>query len=100
MIVPNPVGTAPGFRISIGPGKSLIWLSGVPQEMTAMLNETVLPWIAKQRGDAEQISACTFKIYGLTESKLDDLMKPVKLGPRSQTFISRPLPGSNFASDG
>jgi nicotinamide-nucleotide amidase len=79
VIVPNPVGTAPGFRISIGPGKSLIWLSGVPQEMTAMLSETVMPWIAQQRCEAEQISAYTFKIYGLTESRLDDLMKPVKL---------------------
>jgi nicotinamide-nucleotide amidase len=81
VIIPNPVGTAPGFRITIGIGKSLIWLSGVPQEMTAMLNETVLPWIAQQCGDAGQISACTFKIYGVTESKLDDLLKPVKLDP-------------------
>ena len=80
LIVPNPIGTAPGFRVPMGPGKNLIWLSGVPQEMTAMLNDTVIPWIVQQRGDAEQITASTFKIYGLTESKLDDLMKPVKLG--------------------
>ncbi len=80
VIVPNPIGTAPGFRVSIGPGKALIWLSGVPQEMTAMLSETVIPWIVQQRADAEQIIACTFKIYGLTESKLDDLVKPIKLG--------------------
>src|SRR4029450_5579517 len=80
VIVPNPIGTAPGFQVPIGPGKTLIWLSGVPQEMTAMLNDTVIPWIVQQRADAEQIPACTFKIYGLTESKLDDLMKPVKLG--------------------
>ena len=45
-----------------------------------MLNDTVIPWIVQQRADAEQITACTFKIYGLTESKLDDLVKPVKLG--------------------
>jgi nicotinamide-nucleotide amidase len=48
--------------------------------MTAMLNDTVIPWIVQQRADAEQITACTFKIYGLTESKLDDLVKPMKLG--------------------
>jgi nicotinamide-nucleotide amidase len=80
VVVPNPIGTAPGFQVPIGPGKTLIWLSGVPQEMTAMLNDTVIPWIMQQRGGAEQITASTFKIYGLTESKLDDLMKPVKLG--------------------
>jgi nicotinamide-nucleotide amidase len=80
MIIPNPAGTAPGFRVDIGQGKTLIWLSGVPQEMVAMLEDTVMPWIAERRTEAEQISACTFKIYGLTESKLDDLLKPVNLG--------------------
>jgi nicotinamide-nucleotide amidase len=79
-IIPNPVGTAPGFRIEVGQGKTLIWLSGVPREMIAMLNETVMPWIAEQKGDAAKIAACMFKIHGLTESKLDDLVKPVKLG--------------------
>ena len=80
VIVPNPVGTAPGFRVPAGPGKTLIWLSGVPQEMAAMLNETVIPWIVKQRAAAPQITACTFKVYGLTESKLDDLVKGIELG--------------------
>jgi nicotinamide-nucleotide amidase len=84
VIVPNPVGTAPGFRVPIGPGKSLIWLSGVPQEMTAMLRETVMPWITQQRGSADQIAAATFKIYGLTESKLDELVKPIKLGSQAR----------------
>ncbi|HSF59648.1 MAG TPA: competence/damage-inducible protein A [Candidatus Binatia bacterium] len=84
VIVPNPVGTAPGFRVAIAPDTSLIWLSGVPQEMTAMLKQTVMPWIAQQRGDAGQIAAATFKIYGLTESKLDDLVKPIELGPRAR----------------
>ena len=83
-IIPNPVGTAPGFRLSMGPAKSLIWLSGVPQEMTAMLSETVMPWIARQRTDAEQISACTFKIHGLTESKLDDMLQPIHLNPQAK----------------
>jgi nicotinamide-nucleotide amidase len=84
VIVPNPVGTAPGFRVSVGPDKSLIWLPGVPQEMTAMLRETVMPWIAQQRDDADQIAAATFKIYGLTESKLDDLVKHIKLGSQAR----------------
>jgi nicotinamide-nucleotide amidase len=48
--------------------------------MAAMLNETVMPWIEQQRAAAPQITACTFKVYGLTESKLDDLVKDVELG--------------------
>jgi nicotinamide-nucleotide amidase len=84
VIVPNRIGTAPGFRVSLGGGKSLAWLSGVPQEMAAMLSETLLPWIAQQRGDAEEASACTWKLYGLTESKLDELVSPVDLGDRAR----------------
>lgn len=83
-ILPNPVGTAPGFRVSLGQNKTLIWLSGVPHEMTATLDETVLPWIAQQNVAAEQISACTFKIHGLTESGLDDILKTVELSQKTK----------------
>ena len=79
-IIPNPVGTAPGFQVTVAGDKPLFWLSGVPQEMKAMLEATVIPWIAAQRGtDSSEIYACTFKIYGLTESKLDALVKPIAL---------------------
>jgi nicotinamide-nucleotide amidase len=80
-MIPNPLGTAPGFRVSLGSGKELIWLSGVPQEMEAMMAETVLPWLASRRAPTQQIASCTFKLYGLTESKLDELVKGVELGP-------------------
>jgi nicotinamide-nucleotide amidase len=83
-VIPNPLGTAPGFRIEIGPEKTLIWLSGVPREMAAMLNETVVPWVTQQRGELGKISACTFKIHGLTESKLDDLLKTIELGSQAK----------------
>ena len=84
MIIPNPVGTAPGFRVEIDSTKSLIWLSGVPQEMAAIFDQTVLPWITAQRGGGREIFVRTFKIYGLTESKLDDLVKPIDLGPAAR----------------
>ena len=83
VIIPNPTGTAPGFRISIGQDKTLIWLSGVPQEMNAMLQQTVMPWIAQQTGAQQQFLSCTFKIYGLTESKLDEMLKPLNTGPHA-----------------
>lgn len=78
-IVPNPVGTAPGFRVTNQEGKHLIWLSGVPKEMEAMLKESVLPWVAGESKGGGEILACTFKVYGLTESKLGDLLKPIQL---------------------
>ncbi len=79
-IIPNPVGTAPGFNVDFGQGKRLLWLSGVPHEMTAMLRETVLPWIIEQQGSQSAIHEAVFKVHGITESKLDDLVKPVELG--------------------
>src|ERR1043166_375050 len=84
IIVPNPLGTAPGFRISVGDRKTLIWLSGVPQEMTAMFNQTVLPWVVEQKGSNEKNSACTFKVHGLTESKLDEMVQPIDLPPQAK----------------
>jgi nicotinamide-nucleotide amidase len=92
VIIPNPIGSAPGFRISLGAGKQLIWLSGVPQEMAAMLRATVIPWIVQQRGGAEQISAGTFKIFGLTDSKLDELLKPLQLGPQAKLSLRAHYP--------
>jgi nicotinamide-nucleotide amidase len=83
-IIPNPVGTAPGFRVQLDPGKTLFWLSGVPQEMTVMLKESVIPWLLQTGKAAPGISSCTFKIAGLTESRLDDLLRPVTLGPQSK----------------
>ena len=78
-IIPNPVGTAPGFRLPISPGKQLVWLSGVPQEMIAMLDATVMPWLSSELGQEGAIYSHAFKIYGLTESKLDSLVKPLAL---------------------
>jgi nicotinamide-nucleotide amidase len=83
-IVPNPAGTAPGFRIETADKKSLIWLSGVPREMEAMMQETVLPWVAKASAGGGRVSAATFKIHGLTESRLDDILKPILLPPEAR----------------
>jgi nicotinamide-nucleotide amidase len=91
-IVPNPVGTAPGFRVDLGGDRQLIWLSGVPHEMSAMLHETVLPWIIEQRGAQGQIHEATFKIHGITESKLDDLVKPLELGETAKLAFRAHFP--------
>jgi nicotinamide-nucleotide amidase len=77
-IIPNPVGTAPGFSVELGLQKTLFWLSGVPQEMSAMLEQTVLPWI--ERHGQLTTYAATFKIHGITEGRLDEMLRPVSLG--------------------
>jgi len=87
-IIPNPMGTAPGFRVGTEQRKYLIWLSGVPREMEAMMQESVLPWVAQASGKDAEISVSTFKIYGLTESRLDDIVRPVPL-PREARLSFR-----------
>lgn len=78
-IISNPVGTAPGFHVPITPDKTLLWLSGVPQEMVAMLDQTVLPWIERQQDEAGHAFSCTFKIHGIPEGKLDEMLHPLHL---------------------
>ena len=49
-VIPNPVGSAPGFRLKIGAADVFV-LPGVPAEMSAMLRDTVLPaLVARARG--------------------------------------------------
>ena len=91
-IIPNPVGTAPGFNVDIGQGKKLLWLSGVPHEMTAMLGETVLPWIIERNGRQSKIHQAVFKIHGITESKLDNLVKPLELGDSAKLSFRAHFP--------
>ncbi|HVO93594.1 MAG TPA: competence/damage-inducible protein A [Terriglobales bacterium] len=91
-ILPNPVGTAPGFYVPIGDGKNLIWLSGVPQEMIAMFDAAVVPWIIARQGSSAKILTGTFKIYGLTESQLDDLVKPLELGTQAKLSFRAHFP--------
>ena len=92
VIIPNRNGTAPGFRVDLGRGKKLMWLSGVPHEMSAMLLESVLPWIVEQNIGRSAIHEATFKIHGITESKLDDLMKPLDLGNNAKLAFRAHFP--------
>src|SRR5262245_63811483 len=54
-VIPNPTGTALGFNVDLGQGKRLLWLSGVPHEVSAMLRESVVPWLAEQKGNRSRI---------------------------------------------
>jgi nicotinamide-nucleotide amidase len=49
-----------------------------------MLDQTVLPWIEGQRGESIHAFSCTFKIHGLTEGQLDEMLRPVHLQNRAR----------------
>jgi nicotinamide-nucleotide amidase len=64
-VLPNPVGTAPGFAMTIG-GARLFFVPGVPREMKHIFRESILPAIAAlAERRTHQVHIRTF---GMTES--------------------------------
>ena len=76
-IIPNHLGTAPGYRVALktptGP-KHLIVLPGVPREMKPMMNDSVIPWIEEVQGGGHVFLTNTFQTFGISESGLDELV--------------------------
>jgi len=76
-IIPNGLGTAPGFRLTLaaahGPVHGIV-LPGVPREMKQMLTDSVLPWLRGARGGADEYRSHTFQTFGISESALDELV--------------------------
>ncbi len=73
-IVPNPVGTAPGFRIS-REGCTLFALPGVPREMKRMMEDHVLPYLQEQTRGQGVIRTRTLRTIGIGESSIDHAIR-------------------------
>ena len=79
-VIPNPLGTAPGFRLetdTVHGQRHCVVLPGVPREMKAMLDAQVLPWLRAVRSDADVYRSHTFQTFGISESALDELVADV-----------------------
>ena len=78
-IVPNPLGTAPGFICPVGRGgaiRHVVCLPGVPREMERMAVETVIPWL-EGLSPGRRFLSRVFSTFGLAESRLDELLEGV-----------------------
>lgn len=71
--LPNPRGTAPGFRLK-HTGCELFFLPGVPSEMQVMFKQSVLPTLQQKIPEANPLQQRTFKLFGLSEPKVDRLI--------------------------
>ncbi len=71
LAIENPVGTAPAFRSDFGESV-IICLPGVPAEMTALLQDAVLPYLRTRFGLAGVIKARVLRTAGAGESWLDE----------------------------
>jgi len=73
-VIPNPVGTAPGFitpDLRHGRGARVIAMPGVPREMKRMMTESVLPYILTLTGGVGIIRRRILRTVGIGESALD-----------------------------
>jgi nicotinamide-nucleotide amidase len=82
-VIPNPLGTAPGFHLPVPDGNRvshLIVMPGVPREMKPMMENWVVPWLGKNRGTNKVFAVRIFQTFGISESGLDQavlgLIKP------------------------
>ena len=82
-VLPNPIGTAPGFFLETG-AAAFFCMPGVPRELERMMDEQVLPRIAKlPAGGARSsekgviVRAVLLRTFGMGESTLDDELKDI-----------------------
>jgi nicotinamide-nucleotide amidase len=69
-VIPNPVGSAPGFALALGRAR-LVCLPGVPPEMEAMFTASVRPWLAGCFRGARPILLRLVRSYGLSEGEVN-----------------------------
>lgn len=83
-VIPNPVGTAPGFFLSRNE-RALLCLPGVPSEMTRMVPEAVLSLLKLIGGDGARGSVLhrRLRTFGLMESEVDARLKDLDLAQLS-----------------
>jgi nicotinamide-nucleotide amidase len=88
-VIPNPMGTAPGFAVDTG-GCLLIFLPGVPRELERMLDETVIPMVSGRLRSGVRVVSRTLKVFGLTEAKMDQMVKGALDGLHGISLASLP----------
>ena len=73
-IIPNPTGTAAGFALRRGE-RVVAVIPGVPTEARRMLSEGVIPLLRRAFPEAALfLEIATFKLFGLSESAVDEAM--------------------------
>lgn len=90
IVLLNPVGSAPGF-VLMWRGTYIIALPGVPNEMRAMIQQSVIPYLTRlectKRTSRQPVTRVVFHTWGMPESEVDAKLKglltkrvPVALG--------------------
>ncbi|MBN2224152.1 MAG: competence/damage-inducible protein A [Deltaproteobacteria bacterium] len=89
-VIVNPIGTAPGYYLVVG-DKIVFVLPGVPEEMRVMVDQGVLS-ILETQGDADvYIVRRILRIFGMTESQVNERVKDVAYDGRRVTVGFLPI---------
>ena len=83
-VVPNRKGTAPGFMAHVD-GCWVIALPGVPQEMVAMLDGHVLPFLAAEAGGGGVVVSRLLRSWGISEAKVGEMLDDLFVGSTNPT---------------
>jgi nicotinamide-nucleotide amidase len=88
--LPNPAGTAPGLW-GLSGGKVIILLPGPPRELQPIFLDACLPRLRALLPPLE-IRTLTFRVAGMPESELDQLISPVytKYANPVTTVLAKP----------
>jgi nicotinamide-nucleotide amidase len=80
-MIPNPLGSAPGFMLSAAGRATVCALSGVPREFKSMYHGSVEPLIQARSSNLPRLRRCTLKSFGLPESLVGKLVSGLALPP-------------------
>lgn len=72
-ILPNPLGTAPGFCLCQDE-RDIFFLPGVPAEMRIMLEQSVLPLLLERSGGLPPREERILTVFGLSEPKAEEIL--------------------------
>ena len=95
-VLPNPVGSAPGFTLRWR-GAQIVVLPGVPSEMRAMMEQSVIPLIRtrleRSKGPGPQpVTRMVFHTWGLPEAEIDTKLQGLisQRGPIALGLLASP----------
>lgn len=79
-VFPNGRGSAPGFVVSTRRGW-IVAMPGVPSEMCAMVEESLLPWMREHELCGEAPTRRVLRLFGIPESRVGTFLDPWMRAP-------------------
>ncbi|MCX7683468.1 MAG: CinA family nicotinamide mononucleotide deamidase-related protein [Anaerolineae bacterium] len=76
VVIYNDRGTAAGFYLKRD-GKHIFVTPGIPDEMEGMLEQFILPTLQREAGTDHSVLRAVLKVYGLPESQINELIRPM-----------------------